>query len=279
VVRAVGEVNELRFVLCPRYMTDQRFWAVYFALVQRQLPEAAARWAPGDALPPVSGDADAGRDEDFMSLAGLGSQLRTLSTKLQAAAAQSGASPPLLPPPLVVASSASTCSPALLTSPPARCAGGPAGLELTSFLSGAMARASPGAEGGAPPGDAAAPRPGAGGDAGGAMLQSDPDLEAYLQVGAAGGDSSGGSEGGGDGGSDDGPSGEELDLDEYLNELSAEVGDGEGGEGGGSGGDGDDDAVDVDAALRELAAEEEESAAAAAAAEGAAAEGAAPSST
>lgn len=41
VVQSVKEMNELRFVLCPRRMTDERFWAVYFSLAKKHLPRKA----------------------------------------------------------------------------------------------------------------------------------------------------------------------------------------------------------------------------------------------
>lgn len=41
VVQSVKEINELRFVLCPRRMTDDRFWTVYFTLAKTHLPRAA----------------------------------------------------------------------------------------------------------------------------------------------------------------------------------------------------------------------------------------------
>ena len=41
VVQSVKEINELRFVLCPKRMTDEQFWKIYFSLTKKQLPEAA----------------------------------------------------------------------------------------------------------------------------------------------------------------------------------------------------------------------------------------------
>jgi hypothetical protein len=38
VVQTVDEINELRYVLCPRYMSDQRFWEIYFCLANKHLP-------------------------------------------------------------------------------------------------------------------------------------------------------------------------------------------------------------------------------------------------
>lgn len=41
VVQSVNEINELRFVLCPKRMTDEQFWKIYFNLTKKQLPENA----------------------------------------------------------------------------------------------------------------------------------------------------------------------------------------------------------------------------------------------
>lgn len=41
VVQSVNEINELRFVLCPKRMTDEQFWKIYFNLTKKQLPEDA----------------------------------------------------------------------------------------------------------------------------------------------------------------------------------------------------------------------------------------------
>ncbi len=46
VVQTVKEINELRFVLCPKRMTDNQFWKVYFTLAQKYLPPEAFAPAP-----------------------------------------------------------------------------------------------------------------------------------------------------------------------------------------------------------------------------------------
>ena len=38
---AVKEMNELRFVLVPKRLADEQFWAIYFALVRSRLPPEA----------------------------------------------------------------------------------------------------------------------------------------------------------------------------------------------------------------------------------------------
>ena len=76
ICRQVKEVDELRFVLCPKRMSDQQFWAVYFQLVRRHLPEAAYDLeAP---LPELPSQADAGQ-----SPVSLRERLQSLSTSAQ----------------------------------------------------------------------------------------------------------------------------------------------------------------------------------------------------
>lgn len=233
VVRVVQEVNELRYVLCPRYMDDQRFWQVYFALAKPHLPSAAFSWEEGDTLPPISGAQD-DKDTDpdpFMSLTGFQDQIKHIGTKLQAAA-----------------TAAATA---------AKHAKGPGGVELATLLPLGVGATRDGAD---------AVQDDAGGATGltqdaslplsqsGTLLEADPDLEAYLQVADEARDELADSVG-----EEDLDVEEDLDLDQYLNELSAEV------EEGGlpldeEGGDGDEvDGVDVDAVLRELQEEEENS--------------------
>jgi hypothetical protein len=57
VVQSTREINELRYVLCPKRMSDATFWQIYFALARKRLPDAAfepapaaARAAPSDAM-------------------------------------------------------------------------------------------------------------------------------------------------------------------------------------------------------------------------------------
>ena len=45
----VKEIDELRFVLCPKRLTDQQFWGIYFQLVRSSLPPAA--FSPDAPLP------------------------------------------------------------------------------------------------------------------------------------------------------------------------------------------------------------------------------------
>lgn len=41
VVRSAREINELRYVLCPKRMSDAQFWQIYFLLAKKLLPDEA----------------------------------------------------------------------------------------------------------------------------------------------------------------------------------------------------------------------------------------------
>ncbi len=41
VVQVAKEINELRYVLCPKRMTDAQFWQIYFQLAKEYLPAEA----------------------------------------------------------------------------------------------------------------------------------------------------------------------------------------------------------------------------------------------
>jgi hypothetical protein len=41
VVQQAKEINELRYVLCPKRMTDAQFWHIYFQLAKKYLPAEA----------------------------------------------------------------------------------------------------------------------------------------------------------------------------------------------------------------------------------------------
>jgi hypothetical protein len=47
-LQRVKEVDALRFALCPKYMEDGVFWAIYFDLVRKMLPSEAYEYAEGD---------------------------------------------------------------------------------------------------------------------------------------------------------------------------------------------------------------------------------------
>ncbi|KAK9824342.1 hypothetical protein WJX72_009558 [[Myrmecia] bisecta] len=61
VTQCVKEINELRFVLCPKRMTDEQFWKIYFTLTRKYLPGAAFEAAPPEQ-PPMSRGADPTQD-------------------------------------------------------------------------------------------------------------------------------------------------------------------------------------------------------------------------
>ena len=78
ICRQVKEIDELRFVLCPKRLTDQQFWTIYFQLVKDSLPaEAFNASAP---LPEVAGlRAQPSSDASL----GLRDQLRHLTSSAQ----------------------------------------------------------------------------------------------------------------------------------------------------------------------------------------------------
>ena len=51
VVQVAPEINELRYVLCPKRMSDAQFWHIYFALARKLLPAAA--FDPAFVPPPL----------------------------------------------------------------------------------------------------------------------------------------------------------------------------------------------------------------------------------
>ena len=52
----VKEINELRFVLCPKRMNDAQFWIVYFSLARKYMPAKA--YDPGFQIPEGSRPAE-----------------------------------------------------------------------------------------------------------------------------------------------------------------------------------------------------------------------------
>lgn len=172
VVKAAKEINELRFVLCPRYMTDARFWHIYFTLTRKYLPDEAFHWVEGDPLPDLrsqTGTDNSKKTDDASSFAIIGSQLRHFSSKIQEAAQSSSAGKLELS-------------------------------NLTSYLTGDTS-ASPQAIAEENPVSTPTPRSPAG------ILEADPDLEEYLKEVVD---------------CEDAEENEELDLEQYLQELSAD---------------------------------------------------------
>eukprot|EP00890_Picochlorum_soloecismus_P005497 jgi/Picsp_1/5949/NSC_03306-R1_bsd domain-containing protein len=87
-IREVKEINELRYVLCPKYMDDRQFWEIYFQLVKDKIPQVAFTWREGDNLPNCGKQTE----EDPLSFEYLGSQLRTLSKKASTVVVKAGES-------------------------------------------------------------------------------------------------------------------------------------------------------------------------------------------
>lgn len=85
VVSNIKEVDELRFVLCPRYMDDDRFWSVYYTLARKHLPEVAFNWSPEDELPYAEAVAAAAQASQEDIFTGLGSQLQQIGKRIHQA--------------------------------------------------------------------------------------------------------------------------------------------------------------------------------------------------
>lgn len=60
----VKEINELRFVLCPKRMNDAQFWVVYFSLARKYMPPEA--FDPGFQVP--EGDKPAEPQRNLLEL-------------------------------------------------------------------------------------------------------------------------------------------------------------------------------------------------------------------
>lgn len=89
-VRSVKEIDELRFVLCPKYMDDVEFWDTYFQLMKDALPSMAFAWKEGMPLPKES---SMGRNQqDSAPFDYLETQFRSLSRKASSAVVKAGES-------------------------------------------------------------------------------------------------------------------------------------------------------------------------------------------
>ena len=53
ICHAVKEMGDLRFMLCPKYMKDERFWHIYFSMLKPDLPPEAFLDAEGGAGQPA----------------------------------------------------------------------------------------------------------------------------------------------------------------------------------------------------------------------------------
>ena len=54
VCQTVKEMDELRFVLVPKRLTDERFWDIYFAVTRSRLPAEAFDLALQQKLAPAA---------------------------------------------------------------------------------------------------------------------------------------------------------------------------------------------------------------------------------
>lgn len=88
-VKNVKEIDELRFVLCPKYMDDGQFWDTYFKLMKEKLPTIAFTWEEGDVLPRPHCDAP---KETTAPLDYFEDQFRDFSKKASSAVLRAGAS-------------------------------------------------------------------------------------------------------------------------------------------------------------------------------------------
>ncbi|KFM27816.1 hypothetical protein F751_5923 [Auxenochlorella protothecoides] len=88
------DIHELRFMLCPRYMTDGHFWHTYFSLMKPHLPAESLTW-PMDT-PFVNPKPEQPAAPVSSLLSDFRSQIQSLGSQVQAAAhmtSVSGAGP------------------------------------------------------------------------------------------------------------------------------------------------------------------------------------------
>lgn len=90
-VKYVKEIDELRYVLCPKYMNDGEFWKTYFELMKEHLPKIAFTWKEGCPLPKrsMNNSDNLSKNDSFEYLE---SQLRTLHRKASSAVAKASES-------------------------------------------------------------------------------------------------------------------------------------------------------------------------------------------
>jgi hypothetical protein len=90
-VKHVKEIDELRYVLCPKYMNDGEFWETYFELMKEHLPKIAFTWKEGCPLPKrsMNNSNNVSKSDSFEYLE---SHLRTLHRKASSAVAKAGES-------------------------------------------------------------------------------------------------------------------------------------------------------------------------------------------
>jgi len=87
-VKNVKEIDELRFVLCPKYMDDNQFWDTYFKLMKNELPKISSTWKEGDRLPrPYSESKQEAAPLDFLE-----DQFKSFGKKASSAVIRAGTS-------------------------------------------------------------------------------------------------------------------------------------------------------------------------------------------
>jgi hypothetical protein len=75
-MQSLKEINELRYVLCPKRMTDEEFWKVYFTLAKKHLPDEAWDLEFEPPPDPPAGGAPAARPFNVAGLQKSLSQVR-----------------------------------------------------------------------------------------------------------------------------------------------------------------------------------------------------------
>ena len=88
-VKNVKEIDELRFVLCPKYMDDNQFWDTYFKLMKNDLPKISFTWKEGDGLPRPYSES---KQETAAPLDFLEDQFKSFGKKASSAVIRAGAS-------------------------------------------------------------------------------------------------------------------------------------------------------------------------------------------
>lgn len=88
-IKNVKEIDELRFVLCPKYMNDSQFWDTYFKVMKNDLPNITFSWKEGDALPRPYSES---KQEATASLDFLEDQFKSFGEKASSAVFRAGAS-------------------------------------------------------------------------------------------------------------------------------------------------------------------------------------------
>ncbi|KXZ46739.1 hypothetical protein GPECTOR_41g704 [Gonium pectorale] len=224
------QLQGLRFALCPKRMTEEMFWVIYFTLVKSLLPPEAFDPNAPSALPRQDSQAGGlGARSRLTSSSSLATEPRTAVMSAASSSKHLSGLPTSTSASALATGAAGAAAVAAAPSPRAAATGTAAGAAAPS-PSGATPASHTKAR--STSSGSTSDDDDDGGDGDGEdleALEDDPELAAYLNEALDGGD-------GGEGeGSDLGSAVD--DLDDYINALDAELGDGDG-DGGGSG-DGD----------------------------------------